>query len=322
MAHIRQVHLPRELVDAICDDMDVLSLKASSLASHHWRVSAQPRLFRALVVREADRNHTFALFTAFVNSESGITLARHAKELTLLGRRKVPLNLEITIAMVDWVLSKLPALHTLHVQDTFIRSPSPLISSSPPRALEVLWLRRVDFGTNPLPWLPDEESGFIPFLNLFGSVTLLQLNDVEANGQRDMNGENAVPEIIADGKKISKHLRLQELVAMDKEVSSWDILTMFECSQCLEALDCLSVGEDFPTANALFWAVGRSLTSLHIDLEFLFALYLDEDAEYDAFDEMVRSRFLLMIATTSDLSDAVFPLAVCSAGEPVIQGTY
>lgn len=81
------IALPRELVHAVCDVVDTSSLAATLLVSHHWRASAQPRLLRSIVVRNADSDHNLTSFLAFLDLELCAVVAPHIQKPTLLGRR-------------------------------------------------------------------------------------------------------------------------------------------------------------------------------------------------------------------------------------------
>lgn len=170
--------LPRELVDAICDCMDRPSLAASSLLSHwHWRVSAQPRLLHTLLVC----CDSLASFLAFLDSSFYDVTAQYATELTLLGGTRDEDHLKqlqhVMVADLNGILSKLPALHTLHLQHLSVHNPTHFTPMAAHRPMNVIRLDRVTFGTPTFnAWerrqvQPDKERSFVPFINLFGSVT-------------------------------------------------------------------------------------------------------------------------------------------------------
>lgn len=194
--------------------------------------------------------HGLDPFVEFLNSRSCANVVRHARSLSFRGDRRFR-HSTIPISMLDWILNKFSALHTLSLQETLLEGSPGFVPRSFARPMEKLRIHHVCFG---LGHRNPKTRSLTPFLSLFGSVGLFEMDHIDIFGEegRIVN-------------QISKHFRPRKLVTKNLRY----FLTLFEHSKSLEFLDALSICLDppMPKMHDFFQKVGPNITSLRLDLD-------------------------------------------------------
>lgn len=193
------LHLPREVVDLICNLLSGNSLRACSTVNFIWSASSRALLFRAVklvqVMPKRSSSVTVAhpldigWFHEFLSSTSGKALAIRVRELAIYGTTPGGVvRPPITAPGISRLLDKLPTCHTLHLQHLVVHcSPQMLTPNFTARSLNCLVLSDIGFHLECLHG--DEEQSaavahpnvtcsLIEILNLFSTIQTLRISAV------------------------------------------------------------------------------------------------------------------------------------------------
>lgn len=210
-------------------------------------------------------------FLDFLASESSSRITSYIEVISIVGDHSV--YIEITVADLDIVLSKLPNVHTLRLVDARIPAccgvPTFTGTSNPPRPLQELQLNTVRFDlshevdpeihTSPIHLAP---RSFIAFMNMFGAVKKLEMSLVKVRRGQDrrFGRPRFSPSTLATfGKEISGALHIEQLGIGTSEALIMEIL---QGSRSLDALRHLVVRRVRGYIDRLLEVVGPHLDIL------------------------------------------------------------
>lgn len=257
--------LPREMMDMAVKNMDKATLKACTLLSRHWYISARAALFKRItILGVSSGSNSLRAFYAFLALDSSSSMASCIKELRVCGERFCTgKDHLLTVEEIDRVLDKLPRLHSLNLFRLHLACP-------PPSASVKAWryprdMQSLVFDT--IYWiLPQAKSSkprldrdalsaftFIKWLNMFGVVKDLHLKDFAHCRYK----ENVVLNDDVATVTLSQALDIKALRSFTPHVAAREFLRKLHASHSLREL---SIG----TANSLdtLQIVGHDLATL------------------------------------------------------------
>ncbi|TCD65067.1 hypothetical protein EIP91_003305, partial [Steccherinum ochraceum] len=297
--------LPRELVDHICTFMDRDVLATCSLLSSYWLFSARPQLFNSVTIihKGVDEPCNTVAFLQLLDCPEYSSVSRHIRTLVIRGggvgrpgqRGALSYKVGITATDIQHLLSRLPALHTLHlVYMTLDSTPAESFAVCPPRALKELKLISIGFQLPPLYkyWSPDGwaseqeilrddiSCSLVDFFNLFSRVEALYLRKVFTVWYAS-SGDNVdlfIPMMKAAARHLSADFGLGKVVFDRCSGLATDpiggtcpqVCATVELLACLSAIDVLhtlDLKDSTPlTTKPLLVGSAQSLRSLHLTI--------------------------------------------------------
>ncbi|KAH8103966.1 hypothetical protein BXZ70DRAFT_1062498 [Cristinia sonorae] len=293
---ILTTRLPRELINNIVEGLDTRTIASLSCTSSGVREVVKPLLFRQLTIHTDHATHHLNHFIAFLkaNPISTSDMALHVKTLTLLCNSPMPrsdvMRESITALDLDFVLSRLPSVQTLHLRLIPLRccTSTPPSGWSNPRSLNELSITYVEFQPSRLR---SPQDTFLELLGLFGSVKIMKLNAARI-WDYDPGVTDSHPEPSTQVLRRRTSLNVERLFHVGEIRYSYlptstttapppIVTSLMESPHCLSRMRTLDIDEDIAITNTLLRAIGHQLSHLHLRINSERAPFSEDTSPFD-----------------------------------------